>query len=73
MEERKILMDKNKKRKASTIRLDYESYTFLKEAGALSNRSISGQANWAIRVLATLQEEYPDLYAEISHKLNQDE
>ena len=59
-----------KQKKSTAIRLDIELYKHLKNTGIANNRSISGQANWTIRVIAILQEQYPHLYAEISQELN---
>ncbi|MCE2706741.1 MAG: ParD-like family protein [Proteobacteria bacterium] len=63
----------NNSKKTTAIRLDIDLYNYIKNVGLLNNRSISGQANWTIRVTAILQEKYPDLYAEIAQKLNKAE
>ena len=60
----------NKHKQSTAIRLDIDSYKYLKDIGGANNRSISGQANWTIRVTSILQAQYPELYAEISQKLN---
>lgn len=60
----------NKYKKSTAIRLDIDLYKYLKETSIANNCSISGQANWAIRVTAILQDRYPDLYAEVAQKLN---
>ena len=57
-------------KKSTAIRLGIDLYKSLKNTGIANNRSISGQANWTIRIITILQEEYPQLYAEISQKLN---
>ncbi len=58
--------------KTAAVRLDIKNYRYLKDVGKINNRSISGQANWVCRVVEILQDSYPEIYAEISHKLNKD-
>lgn len=57
-------------KKKTTIRLNLEQYHYIKSGGKLNNRTISGQANWVCRVIEILQDDYPNVYAEIAHKLN---
>ena len=70
---KRLLMNKQDivdEKKSTTIKLAIENYQYLKEVGKINNRSITGQVNWVCRVASTLQEDHPEIYAQISHKLN---
>ena len=63
-------LNKSKNKKSAVIRLKIESYNYIKETGKISNRNISGQTEWMVRVITMLLELHPDIYTEISKKLN---
>ena len=65
--------DVNNGKKSTTVKLEMNNHSYLKEVGKFNNRTISGQANWVCRVVSMLEDDYPDIYAKISQKLNSTE
>ena len=55
--------------KGGSIRFNESNYDLVKQLAKASSRSMTGQADWMVRLLVMLQKDYPDIFKEISNKL----
>jgi hypothetical protein len=58
------------KKKVGSIRFDADTYEYISSLAKVSDRSNTGEAAWLVKIVIRLQKDYPDIYNQITNKLN---